>query len=492
MSDLLSTSDRVKATSLPEDRLVRLFQRIRDGLEDDLEVSPRPGKALELRLGKRVGALWAREGDLSLRLMVVPRYEGSVERMLSMVLSGERLMGGLLSQMKGSPEGARPPLAAVAAFLESARALTRRTRSLEGEREDEVRGRVRGRLRTRQYATRRAFTRPWSFPVVLGEKDLDHLANRVLKVALLKSLDFLQNTSSDTAGLVDTRPALLLLSELRGVEAVLPKRRDLLRLRRLLSKRFVVYKRAVELAWGVLFPGEWLPPDDTGRRVFSSERARDRGFDLLDMAVLFERYLGALLEELVKDTPGVRLCEETLRGFFLEERSPSGVYRRIPLRLDVPPLAYGEFLLVLDAKYKSVGREGYAERRWEAYWSGQDLTLKVPEGHVAEIDLGRLRLGLRLEGGASPRGVGKPDLEDLYQVIAYATHREVIRSAGGRRLAVGLVYPSSRTEVLSVVRGLGHRSSREDGVPVFLLGLGLEEEKPRLETWLREILAVCC
>jgi len=489
MSGAFAESKSARTPASSEERIVDLFRLLQADLEleDEVEVRLKRERVLELRLSTKVGALWTRDGALSLHLAVVPRYEGSLERMLSKVLSGERLGDHSVVQTRSPERETSTPIAAVAAFLDAARTLLRRTRALEKEREEEMRGRVRGRLRRREYATRNALTRPWSFPVISEQKDLDHLANRVLKAALLKSLALIRSMPPDTARLVDTTPALLLLSRLRDVEATLPRERDLLRLKKLLRKRLFAYQKVMALAWAVLFPGEWLPPDGSGQRVFFSGSEEGRGLDLFDVAALFERYLGALLKELARDTPGIRLYEETLKGLSIEEHSPSGARRRVPLKLDVPPLSYGDIFLVLDAKYKDISQGGGSERKWEAYWDGSDLTLRVPEGHAADIDLGHLKVGARNEGKASPRGAGRLDPGDLYQVTAYATHYEIAELAKRHKIAVGLVYPSSHTEVLSVVRGLGYRSPESGGVPVFLLGLGLEEERPRLETWLREI-----
>lgn len=142
MSGAFAESKSARTPASSEERIVDLFRLLQADLEleDEVEVRLKRERVLELRLSTKVGALWTRESALSLHLAVVPRYEGSLERMLSAVLSGERLGDHGVVQMRSPERETSTPIAAVTAFLDATRTLLRRTRALEKEREEEMRG----------------------------------------------------------------------------------------------------------------------------------------------------------------------------------------------------------------------------------------------------------------------------------------------------------------------------------------------------------------
>lgn len=434
----------------------------------------------------KVGALWLEGSESSLPVAVVvkPRIPEVVEVLILSLYRGSDLgRKVVLPDFAGA--GSRPPLPVIWAFLRAVQILRRRLRSRPVEVIDEVVGSGKGRPLIKRYVSSYIHKRPWVVPVVSELKHPDHLANRVIKGALEASLKELRKWPHGGVDRAVVEGAEYLLNKLKYVSSGVPRGRDWHTLIKSVNKSLQVYKVPIELALAVLFPPNTYGDafEKEAYRVYEDVRSfqgKVEGFNFIDLSSLFEKYLQALLG--MHEGSGSR-------ALALDVPQEATIFGR-RIEVDVLPFRRGEWVFVLDAKYKPVfwGEEnkGTAQIRFHQ----GALIIEITEGTRARIGLPQETSGFKPEIMHTNKVEANVSRSDIYQILAYATHRSVAEKAGegGVKVLAGLVYPSPKIQVEGPCKGLGYRNPSDGGIPIYAFGLPVSEDMFKQDVvaeWLR-------
>lgn len=433
-----------------------------------------------LRVSNRVGHIRFADPDrnVHLNLSIRPKVPGSVAGLLRAVLWLTRDQPLILEERPTAP-ALYPSAWLASVYVYELERFLALVRPRGQEVEEELVGRVKGRWLVEPYLQRNYLTRRHVVPCRYVEWTPDNLPNRILRYALWLSRQVLgRSLISAALELGTARRCDAALSE---VELVRMQWGDLVRVRPLLQGAFLPYRPIIGLAGLVISSLDpfafkrWEVEDLEDMpvvRAFDAGSSDDRKvrWDLVDMPVLFEEYV----RRITRGMPVKR------RRFPIRlEGAPPLALRQLldtSMKLDREPIQAGaEAKLVLDAKYKLVG-----ETTIDSPWMDKNTQTL----HLGENQVYNLADGHKPDSKAETTRVSNAD---LYQVIAYATHKDVCASASA------LVYP-----VVGAVAGpepprytgLGfcHCQLPDNGIPVYILLARIDDEGIREEVGGRGIL----
>jgi 5-methylcytosine-specific restriction endonuclease McrBC regulatory subunit McrC len=229
----------------------------------------------------------------------------------------------------------------------------------------------------------------------------------------------------------------------------------------MISGSFRPYAQILNLAWMVASNLDMF--DLYGEDVQSSpllsvqKPSQNNGlqWDLIDMPELFERYLRHVTNGQKRTLP-----------LNVEHSSEKWVFKDRTIEPDCV-VEGTTATVVLDAKYKRMFEE--AQVSSQAHREGAVLRMVEWSTFTEEQE--------KVNQPASSSNTRKPNLGDQYQVVAYATHRDI------RTAHAGLVYPSNGQgeDASPQMLNLGYSTTSMHGVTVQFLPLRIDLEGIRDE-----------
>lgn len=404
-------------------------------------------------------------------ITIHPKVQGSVSGMLRAVLQLD-WEETLSFEDRQSSKGKRPSAWLTALFARRLEAFLRRIRSRGVEKTEEMSGEIRGRPLVSRYLKENYWTSRERIPCRYVERTEDNLPNRILRHAVSIGRQAIGLYGSDVQSILGQLRRCE--SRLSSVKQVRIQPEDLRRVRPMLRGAFRAYRpivRLAELLIRAIDPfgqsgelGSRLP----AVQAFENGQSQDGNlqWDLVDMPSLFEEY--------VREVTGGTESNPDY-SIPLENENQSGPLQGLggkSLELDREPFQVGDGLVV-DAKYTSVGH------------SAAEGPARVQHGHQDESG----EIHLREYGTVNPLSQETQPEEEktgghvknshLYQILAYATHKNVSASRAA------LVYPSTEKEEEGpppYYEGLGFRSNAESGgVPVHVFTVRIDQEGIPLE-----------
>lgn len=400
-------------------------------------------------------------------LSIHPKVPGSVTGMLRAVLNSpeddlfsiERLLSGT---------GTHPSTWLASIYLIELERFLMLLRPRGEEIEDELISRVKGRFLKDQYFKRNYWTLRHVAPCRFVEWTVDNLPNRILLYALFLSrhaLSSMRINASLELGLARRCEAAL-----SDVHLARINKNDLAGVMPLLQGPFMHYQRVIQFAKLVIsildpFAVDVREIEDMPiARAFDLDSLEDGSvkWDLVDMPKLFEQYVRTI----TKGKATGRRFPVPLEGNLSPELAHL-VDKN--MKLDREPIRSGSngVWFVIDAKYKALEFLGQTKTPR----IGQDGTY-----HLSEYQYFNLTKNIEIK----PIEMAYKQISnaDLYQVIAYATHKDI------RASSVALVYPSTNNQIIGEVphyTGLGFHSEEDQGIFVYVLTIridpkGIKEE----------------
>ena len=422
-----------------------------------------------LQVSEKVGTIQFINSDTQERfnLSIHPKVPGSVTGMLWAVMNApEDDLFGMESLLSGT--GAHPSTWLASIYLIELERFLMLLRPRGEEIEDELISRVKGRFLDDRYFKRNYWTLRHVAPCRFVEWTVDNLPNRILLYALFLSRHALSSMQID---------ASLELGLARRCEAALAEvhlarinKNDFAGVMPLLQGPFRHYQRVIQFARLVIsildpFAVEVHETEDVPiARAFDLNSLKDGSvkWDLVDMPRLFEQYVRII-------TGG----KATGRRFpvQLEGDLPSELAHLVDknMKLDREPIRSGSngVWFVIDAKYKPLE------------FLGQTKTPRIDQnGTYHLIEYQYFNLTNNIEIKPIEMAYRQISNADLYQVIAYATHKDI------RASSVALVYPSTNNQVIEEIphyTGLGFHPDEDHGIFVYVLTIridpkGIKEE----------------
>ena len=415
-----------------------------------------------LRASDKVGNLTLTDPETgsATQVTIHPKVKGSVSGMLRAVLRlGREEALSFEEQSSGREE--RPSAWLAALYADRLEAFLARIRSRGVERTEELDGRIRGRPLISRYLKRNYWTGRQRIPCRYVEWTEDNLPNRILRHAVAVGRRAVSPYGPD---------AKTTLGQLRRCERGLGSTEhvriqpgDFQRVQPMLKGPFRAYEPIVRLAELLIAAVD--PFDQIGElerrlpavRAFKSGESQGGNlrWDLVDMPALFEEYVRTI-------TGGKRANATYSIPLEGELPGPLRGLRGKSLELDREPLQV-ENSLVLDAKYMSVGT---AAQNW---LPGRDEAGRI---HIREYEaFDPFSETAQEEKEETLRQIKN---SHLYQVLAYATHREI--QADRAALVYPVVEGEEETADVPGYHGLGHRSSDDlGGIPIHVLTVRIDQ-----------------
>ena len=419
----------------------------------DIEYNPdgRPN----FKAGNKVGHIgYTTSTGQRLNIVIEPKIPGSATGMLCSLL-GYNFDKAFDFDNKPTSILDSPSSWIAAMYLEKLEFFLNNIRPRGEEREEEFFGKVKGRIMVSQYLKRNYLTRRQVVPCRYVDWTMDNLPNQILNYALELSRKAISSSPNELirSKLGIARRCSIPLS---GVSIVRISKEDFTKVKPLLSGSFMQYREIIELARILIsnidpfsFEGELFEETPIVNIVEKSSQG-NLSWDLVDMPGLFEKYL-------------CHITNGNSRSFILESSEESDW--RIKDRILKPDCMFelDDATIVLDAKYKRLFEDSQREQS----------TLEN-QSTIRMREWGRWNPNQINDETAQQRPLSKSvGLADVYQIISYATHREIISKH------VGLVYPantSDDSESIPNLEGLGYAMENNSGIDVNLLTLRIDPE----------------
>jgi len=294
---------------------------------------------------------------------------------------------------------------------------------------------------------------------------LDNLPNRILRSALAVA----RRTVGQYAQACSTEIGMARRCEaaMAEVQTIHVQRGDFARVSAVVSGPLKHYGPIVQLATMIILlldpfifealEFERLPALDIFQIGSSSDGTVK--WDLVDMPKLFQEYVRVITEGEVEDRTHFRI--------HLKGSDKVGLKSSKDLYLDRAPITLQSKRFVFDTKYKVIGT--IADERVPRI-ERNPLTLHLSEHQIYP-----------LVGAHGDEATKQISSQDIYQIVAYATHDRI------RGSYAGLVYPTvspTDTSASSYYVGLGFSSEGEKhsaGIPVHILTTRIDEAGILLE-----------
>jgi 5-methylcytosine-specific restriction endonuclease McrBC regulatory subunit McrC len=406
-----------------------------------------------LRSGNKVGFIgFENEQGEQVSIVIEPKIAGSAVGMLCAIL-GVNLKKTFEFQERSVNTHQSPSAWLAALYVRELEHFLTNIRPRGEEREEELNGRIKGRMLMSQYIKRNYIQRRTHVPCRYLDWTMDNLPNQILKHTLKRCLDILR-MQPNSAFQSSIGRGLTCMASFYGVRDVAIGLQDFSRVRPMIAGSFRPYDQMVNLAWMIASNIDMFELDGDTKQsapLLSVQEQKDSGglkWDLIDMPVLFEEYL-RFISLGKKRRLDLKVDNSSNRWVFTDRRiEPDCVVERI------------EGTVVLDAKYK---------RMFDDLPSSGQAHLDESVLRMKEWD--RFVVGLATDDVVSfGLKTHKPNLGDQYQVVAYATHRDV------RTTYAGLVYPSNgeHDDTFPRMENLGYSEDSTQGVEVFFLSLRID------------------
>ena len=416
--------------------------------------------SITFRSGNKVGFIgYTNEAGESCSIVIEPKIPDSAVGMLCATL-GFQANKAFEFQDRQTNSSERPCSWLAAFFIRELEHFLTNIRPRGEEREEELHGRIKGRMLMSQYVKRNYIQRRIHVPCRFLDWTMDNLPNQILKSTLKQCLSILRNqpASNFSSAIGQGMSAMKSLSSISEIRIGL---QHFTQVKPMISGSFRPYAQILDLAWMVASNLDMLDlygEDMQSSPLLSVQKPSENNglqWDLIDMPELFERYLRHV-------THG----QKRALGLKVEHSSEKWLFKNRTIEPDCV-VEGTTATVVLDAKYKRMfeeaqvsphsSREGAVLRmvEWSTFTEGQD-----------SIDL-----------PASSSNTRKPNLGDQYQVVAYATHRDI------RTAHAGLVYPSNGQgeDASPTMQNLGYSITSMHGVTVHFLALRIDSEGIREE-----------
>ena len=423
------------------------------------------------RTGNKVGHIqYTSKNGGTKTLIIQPKIPDSATGMLASILD-ERFDKAFEMRERSVRTLFSPSAWIAAMYIDRLENFLNNIRPRGEEREEEFHGKVRGKILMSQYLKRNYLTRRQIVPCRYLDWTMDNLPNQILKYALELSRKAISN-SPNKALRQRIGIARRCAGPLAGVSMLRVSREDLIRVNSLLAGPFRPYREIVSLAKLLIsnidpfsFEGEEIERGPLVDLINIGQTSTGLRWDLVNMPNLFEAYLRHITGG---KNPPFNLNMEDNDEWKMEDN------KRIEPDCIVEQ---GNRNFVLDAKYKQLFDDNQPRARVEK--SGDSVTLQEwTKWTTTEEDTGE-------DGESSSSRRKRVSSADVYQVAAYATHKDI------KSDFAGLVYPCGNAEddsdkpVLIKNLGYSHESSEKDGeqngVDVRLLTLRIDKEGIRNE-----------
>lgn len=412
------------------------------------------------RSGNKVGFIgYTNEAGETCSIVVEPKIPDSAVGMLCATL-GFQANKAFEFQDRKTNSSERPCSWLAAFFIRELEDFLTNIRPRGEEREEELHGRIKGRMLMSQYVKRNYIQRRIHVPCRFLDWTMDNLPNQILKSTLKRCLGVLrfQAVSDFSSSIGQGMSAMKSLSNISEIRIGL---RHFTQVKPMISGSFRPYARILDLAWMVasnLDMFDLYGEDMQSSPLLSVQKPLQSNglqWDLIDMPQLFERYLRHVT---LGRKRTLRLNVEQSSGrweFKDRDIEPDCVVERTTATV------------VLDAKYKRM----FEEAQPSSQSSREDTALRMVEW--SKFTEGQDRVNQPV----SSSNTRKPNVGDQYQVVAYATHRDI------RTAHAGLVYPSNGQgeEGSPHMQNLGYSTASMHGVTVHFLALRIDLEGIRQE-----------
>lgn len=425
-----------------------------------------------LRASNKVGVLSLSDaGEQNVQVTVRPKVEGSVSGMLRAVLELERDRS-LSWEERPATGGERPSAWLAGLFARQLDHFLHRMRKRDVEQEEPLREKIRGRPLVTQYLKRNYWTQPEVVPCRYVEWSVDNLPNQILRHGVAVAQKAIAPYGGEAIEV--QRRLQRCRAALSGVSRTRVRRGDFQRVRPMLKGAFRAYEPMIHIAEILITALDPFSEEDRRQsnlpvvRAFQSGESDDGRlrWDLVDMPTLFEEYVRRISrskkEESSGNNPPIEL-EGTLPGTL------DGLQGKT-LELDVRPIGLASGGLVVDAKYKYIGnveRSDIPRREARRIYLAEHDSLDLSQGVASSLK--------------RDEGTRQVTSSDLYQVLAYATHKNV------EAQQAALVYPiadgGDRPPLDDIPRygNLGATCTSGDDLPIYVFTVRVDKEGIREE-----------
>jgi len=405
------------------------------------------------RSGNKVGFIgYTNEAGETCSIVVEPKIPGSAVGMLCAIL-GFQANKAFEFQDRQTNSNERPCSWLAAFFISELQHFLANIRPRGEEREEELHGRIKGRMLMSQYVKRNYIHRRIQVPCRFLDWTMDNLPNQILKSTLKRCLSILRNhpASDFSPSIGQGMSAMKSLSSISEIRIGL---QHFTQVKPMISGSFRPYAQILDLAWMVasnLDMFDLYGEDMQSSPLLSVQKSSQNNglqWDLIDMPELFERYLRHV-------TNG----RKRALALKVEHSSQKWLFKNRTIEPDCV-VEGATATVVLDAKYKRMFEEAHVS----SHSSQEGAVLRMVEW--SKFTEGQDRVDLP----ASSSNTRKPNLGDQYQVVAYATHREI------RTAHAGLVYPSNGQgdDISPKMHNLGYSTMSMHGVTVHFLALRID------------------
>jgi len=412
------------------------------------------------RSGNKVGFIgYTNETGQTCSIVVEPKIPDSAVGMLCATL-GFQANKAFDFQDRQTNSSERPCSWLAAFFIRELEYFLTNIRPRGEDREEELHGRIKGRMLMSQYVKRNYLQRRIQVPCRYLDWTMNNLPNQILKSTLKRCLSVLRNqAASDFSSSIGQ--GMSSMKSLSNISEIRIELQHFTKVKPMISGSFRPYAQILDLAWMVasnLDMFDLYGDDMQSSPLLSVQKpSQSNGlqWDLIDMPALFERYLRHV-------THGQK------RALRLEVKHSSEKWMFKNRTIEPDCVAEGTTAtVVLDAKYKRM----FEEDQVSTQASRESAVLRMVEW--SKFTEGQDRVNQRV----SSSNTRKPNLGDQYQVVAYATHRDI------RTAHAGLVYPSNGPgeEASPHMQNLGYSTTSVHGVTVHFLALRIDLEGIRDE-----------
>lgn len=415
---------------------------------------------ITFRSGNKVGFIgYTNEAGETCSIVVEPKIPDSAVGMLCATL-GFQANKAFEFQDRQTNSSERPCSWLAAFFIRELEHFLTNIRPRGEEREEELHGRIKGRMLMSQYVKRNYIQRRIHVPCRFLDWTMDNLPNQILKSTLKRCLSILRNqpTSDFSSSIGQGMSAMKSLSSISEIRIGL---QHFTLVKPIISGSFRPYAQILDLAWMVasnLDMFDLYGEDMQSSPLLSVKKPSENNglqWDLIDMPELFERYLRHV-------THG----QKRALGLKVDHSSEKWLFKNRTIEPDCV-VEGTTATVVLDAKYKRM----FEDAQVSSHSSREGAVLRMVEWSTFTEGQNSANLP------ASSSNTRKPNLGDQYQVVAYATHRDI------RTAHAGLVYPSNGQgeDVSPTMQNLGYSTTSMHGVTVHFLALRIDFEGIRDE-----------